>query len=258
MSDRPSGLGTIRTLICEDESLAVRALREYLKDVEWVEVVGDARDGRAAMRLIHKLEPDLVFMDVRMPRLTGMEVLEAVTHRPAVVFTTAHDEHAVKAFELGAVDYLVKPFGRERFAEALDRVRERLDADSARGREPSASRRARTALADEDGLERLFVRSAGSIVPVDLDDVRRMEASGDYVRVHVEDESYLVSLSLTELERRLDPDCFLRIHRSHLVNADHIDRVEKHDRRRLRVHLDDGTAVVASRSGSRDLRDRTV
>ncbi len=126
MSAGADSLGTVRALICEDEPIAVRARREYLSDVEWVEVVGDAREGGEAMRLIHKLEPDLVFMDVQMPGLTGVEVLEAVTHRSAVVFTTAYDEYAVKAFELGAVDYLVKPFGRERLLECLGRVRVRL------------------------------------------------------------------------------------------------------------------------------------
>ena len=119
-------LRAVRTLICEDEPLARRAIREYLRGVEWVEIVGEAANGNDAMRLLHKLEPDLVFMDVRMPGLSGIEVLDAATHRAAVVFTTAYDDYAVTAFELGAVDYLVKPFGKERLLETLSRVRVRL------------------------------------------------------------------------------------------------------------------------------------
>lgn len=249
---------TRTVLIVEDEPLAADTLREYLREEEDFECVGEVRSGSDAVDAMARLEPDVLLLDVELPGATGVEVLLRSEQDPAVIFTTAYDQHAVTAFELGAFDYLVKPFGRERFAEALDRVRDRLAAASAEGDEPSSSHRARTALSEEDGLERLFVRSADSIVPVDVDDVRRLEASGDYVRVHVEDDSYLVSLAMAEFERRLDPDRFLRIHRSHIVNADHIERVEKHDRRRLRVHLDDGTSVVASRTGSRDLRNRTV
>ena len=249
---------TLSVLIVEDEPVAADTLREYLEPEDDFECVGEARSATDALEALERLEPDLLLLDVELPGATGVEVLLRSEHDPAVVFTTAYDRHAVTAFELGAFDYLVKPFGRERFAEALDRVRERMDAVPEREAEPSASRRARTALTGEDPLERLFVRSGGSIVPVDVDDVRRLEASGDYVRVHVPDDSYLVSLSMAEFERSLDSDRFLRVHRSHMVNADHIERVEEHDRRRLRVHLDDGTSVVASRSGSRDLRDRTV
>ncbi len=249
---------THSVLIVEDEPVAADTLRDYLEQEDDFECVGEARSATDALEALERLEPDVLLLDVELPGATGVEVLLRSEHDPAVVFTTAYDQHAVTAFELGAFDYLVKPFGRERFGEALDRVRERMDAGAGDEAEPSASRRARTTLSGGDPLERLFVRSGGSIVPVHVDDVRRLEASGDYVRVHAEDDSYLVSLSMSEFERRLDPDRFLRVHRSHIVNADHIDHVEEHDRRRLRVHLDDGTSVVASRSGSRDLRDRTV
>lgn len=249
---------TRTVLIVEDEPVAADTLREYLRQEDDFEVVGEAGSGADALEALESLEPDVLLLDVELPGTTGIEVLLRSEQDPAVIFTTAYDQHAVTAFELGAFDYLVKPFGRERFAEALSRVRERLDAAGEGESSPSASRRARTALSGDDPLERLFVRSSGSIVPVDVDDVTRLEASGDYVRVHLPDESYLVSLSMAEFERRLDPDRFLRVHRSHMVNVDHIDRVEEHDRRRLRVHLDDGGSVVASRSGSSDLRDRVV
>lgn len=244
-------------LIVEDEQVAADTLREYLADEEDFHLVGEARTGPDAVEALERLEPDVLLLDVELPGLSGVEVLLRADHDPAVVFTTAYDQHAVTAFELGAFDYLVKPFGPERFREALSRVRERLDT-TAGGTAPPASRRARTALSEEEPLERLFVRSAGSIVPVAVGDVVRLEASGDYVRVHVPENSYLVSLSMQEFERRLDPERFIRIHRSHIVNVDHVERVEQHDRRRLEVLMEDGSSVVASRSGSRELRERTL
>jgi two-component system LytT family response regulator len=250
-------------LIVEDEQVAAETLRDYLEAVDDFRCAGVARTGPEAAQALDEREPDVVLLDVELPGLSGVEVLLRADHDPAVIFTTAYDRHAVTAFELGAFDYLVKPFGPERFEEALERLRSRLDADpDGRPDSPPASRRAATAL-DRDGedehLMRLFVRSsADEIVPVHVDDVIRLEASGDYVRIHVDGDSHLVSLSMSEFERRLDPSRFLRVHRSHMVNVDRVERVEKHDDRRLRLHLSDGSEVVASRSGSRALRDRAV
>lgn len=244
----PGGLDTVRALICEDEPIAVRALREYLSDVEWIEIVDEARDGRTAMRLIHKHEPDLVFMDVRMPGLTGVEVLEAVTHRPAVVFTTAFDEYAVSAFELGAVDYLVKPFGKRRLMETLDRVRIRLLGEGVAG---PAARPSRPALAD-----RLFARRGGAMVPVLASEIVRVDAETGGVRiVTAGGEELELGATLTEVEERLDPRDFVRVHRSHLVNLAHLVSVRPYDERRLGIRMADGSTVVASRRGSQALRE---
>ncbi len=249
---------TRTVLIVEDEAVAAETLRGYVDDADGFEVVGEARTGPEAVEALDRERPDLLLLDVELPEVSGVEVLLRTDHEPAVIFTTAYDQHAVTAFELGAFDYLVKPFGRERFRRALSRVRERLDAGAGQEPEAPTSRRARTALSGGGPLERLFVRSAGSIVPVSVDEVVRLEASGDYVRVHLPGDSHLVSLSMAEFENRLDPDRFLRVHRSHIVNVDHVERLEEHDRRRLRVLLDDGSSVVASRSGSRELRQRAV
>lgn len=248
---------TRSVLVVEDEPLAAETLEEYLEDEEDFELVGKARSGPDAVEALDRLEPDLVLLDVELPGASGVEVLLRADHDPAVVFTTAYDRHAVTAFELGAFDYLVKPFGPGRFREALSRVRERLDAADSGEPSPSASRRARAA-SEQGPLRRLFVRTAGAIVPVELDEVVRLEASGDYVRLHLPEDSHLVSLSMAELEERLDPGRFVRVHRSHIVNLDFVERIEEHDRRRLRAVLGDGSSVVASRSGSRELRERAV
>lgn len=245
----PSELGTVRALVCEDEPLAQQAMREYMRDVAWIEIVGVAGDGREALRLIHKLEPDLVFLDVRMPGLSGLEVLDALEHRPAVVFTTAFDEYALSAFEHGAVDYLVKPFGRDRLIETLDRVRIRLLGET-RTRGGGAPHTTTASAASE----RIFARHRGSIVPISTREIRRAEAVDGGVVVHVDDRSFEVDCSLGEFEGRLDPSDFVRVHRAHLVNLGHVDTITRYDERRLRLALDDGTSIVASRRGSQALR----
>lgn len=242
-------LGTVRALICEDEPLAMRAMKEYLKDVAWIEVVGEATNGKEALRLIHKLEPDLLFLDVRMPGMTGVEVLEAVEHRPAVVFTTAFDEYAISAFDLGAVDYLVKPFGRDRLIRTLDRVRVRLVGEgraSADAAEPVEPRRAHT--------ERIFARHRGAVVPVAVDDIGRIDAVDGGVRVVTGRGSFELDITLGELEERLNPGDFVRVHRAHIVNLGHVVSIRRYDDRRLQLRIDDGSTIIASRRGSQQLR----
>ncbi len=244
---RDTELGVVRALVCEDEPLARRAIREYLADVAWIEIVGEAPDGKEAMRLIHKLEPDLVFLDVRMPGMSGLEVLDATTHRAAVVFTTAFDEYAVTAFELGAVDYLVKPFGRERLLDTLARVRVRLVGEGMAGRDRRAA---------ESGprRSRLFARRRGAIVPVPVADVVRIDATPSGAELVTEGGTLDLDGTLGEIEAYLDPTDFVRVHRSHIVNMAHVTSIRRYDERRLEVRLSNGSAIVASRQGSRELR----
>ena len=242
----PDGFGIKKVLICEDEPLAVRALREYLKDVDWIEVVGDARTGPDAVRLIQKLEPDLVFLDVRMPGLTGLEVLETITHHTAIIFTTAFDEYALSAFEFGALDYLVKPFGRDRLLESLDRVRVRLVGEGLTGK---------TGPPDSSYATRLFARQRGGIVPIHVDQIVRIDATSGGVSLVTQDATFSSDASLGEVQERLNPKEFIRIHRGHLVNLSHVAKIEKYDERRFLLRLDDGSRLVASRRGSQALRE---
>jgi len=243
----PDGFGIAKVLICEDEPLAVRALQEYLKDVEWIEIVGDARNGSDAVRLIQKLEPDLIFLDVRMPGLTGLEVLETITHHTAVIFTTAYDEYALSAFEFGALDYLVKPFGKDRLMESLDRVRVRLVGEGMTGK-------GRRAGPGSSYASRLFAQHRGGIVPVPVDQIVRIDAISGGVSMITEDGTFSSDASLGEVQERLNPKEFIRVHRGHIVNLSHVAKIEKYDERRFLIRLDDGSRIVASRRGSQALR----
>jgi two-component system LytT family response regulator len=248
----------VRALVIEDEPLARRQLRELAASVPWLACVGEAADGASAVRAIDDLRPDLVFLDIRMPELTGLEVLERAAHEPAVIFTTAFDQYAVAAFELGALDYLLKPFGRERFLAAMERVRRTLG--TARDDDDSSTvDRARAALGATAGpLERIFVRDRGRIVPMPVRDIERLEAEDDYVAIHTRGRRFLVYLPLAEFERRLDPERFLRVHRSHVVNLDFVTALVPFDAARLQVEMRDGTKIMASRARSRELRHLAI
>ena len=250
---------TIRALIVEDEPLARQTIKDFLQSEDWLKVVGEAKDGDNAVILIDDLRPDLIFLDVRMPGLTGLQVLENIKHDPAVVFTTAYDDHAVTAFELEALDYILKPFGRERFRQMLTRVKRRL-FDSTEAGEPSVRERALHALKAKptEHLLRLFVRDRrGRMVHVQVAEITRLTGADDYVELHVRNIPHLVKVTLNEFEKRLDPKHFRRVHRSAIVNLDHVVSCRPIDRR-LCLRLSDGSEVVASRSGSLNLRDLFV
>jgi two-component system LytT family response regulator len=241
----------VPTLIVEDEPEARKTLRDYLEEAAWIDVVGECADGRDAVATIDRLTPRFVILDVRLPELTGLEVLERIHHQPDVVFSTAYDQYAVAAFELGALDYLVKPFGRQRFRRMLDRVRRRLSAPP---EGPSASERARVTLADAP-LRRLFARRGDRIVPIPVADIVRIQAQGDYAEVHAPGGPYLLHVSLTELADRLDAGRFVQVHRSHIVNLDSMKLLRPHeDERRLVIVLTNGEEIVASRAASETLR----
>lgn len=235
----------IRTLIVEDELLARKTLRDFTAEIEWLSLVGEATDGVAAVELIDSLRPDLVLLDVQIPEISGLEVLNRVKHQPAVIFTTAYDKYAIPAFELEALDYLLKPFGRTRFQAAVGRARVRLE-EKYSGSFPLPTQ-------PKDLLTRLFVRARDSIVPLKIDDISRFEADDDYVKVFAGNRFYLINQTLGELETRLDASRFCRVHRSVIVNLDYVERVESQDRRLLLI-LKDKTEILASRSGSQVLR----
>lgn len=246
----------ITALVVDDEPLARRKLACLIDEVPWVEQIGEAADGASAAEAITRLAPDVVFLDIEMPELSGISVVARMSELPTppmVIFTTAHDRFAVAAFELGAVDYLLKPFGAERFRAAMARARGVVQARGS----AAALDRAHAALARPGGeapLNRVFVRDGNAVVPLILADVERIEAQDDYVLLHTRRKPHLVSLRIRDLEVRLPNPPFLRVHRSHIVNLDHVDRMVGLDDSRFEVRMKSGVTVPVSRARSQELR----
>lgn len=241
----------VTCVVVEDEPEAQASLEAWIRDSPSLTLVGTAGDGVTASRQIDLLRPGLVFLDIGLPERDGIEALRRANHRPEVIFTTAYPAHALVAFELGAVDYLLKPFGRDRFAQAVERCLSRRAPTVA---EPSALERW-SLTATEVPLERLFARKDGAIVPVPVAEILRIEAQAEYVRIHSRRGHFLVRVPLKELARRLDPARFVMLHRSHIVNLDAVVQFRPIDDRRLLAVLEDGSSVVASRAASERLRD---
>ncbi len=245
---------TTTAVIADDEQLPREKLREFLSNVTWIECVGEAKNGPEAVSLVDRVKPDLLVLDIRMPGLSGLEVLRQREHRPTVVFTTAYDQYAVTAFELRALDYLLKPFGRKRFEQTVARIRDTLPTTS----DVSSVERGQEALDQDRPLRRLFVRARGKIVPVAIDQVVRFEARDDYVALHTTQGRFLASMRMGDVEKMVDPDLFVRIHRSHIVNLDYVEAIVTHASGRLLVTLRDGAQLLASRARSQALRQRAV
>lgn len=238
----------ISTLIVDDEPVARAGMQRMLAEVEWIECIGEAANGPAAVEAINRLKPELVFLDIQMPGLLGTDVLRQVQHQPFVVFTTAYAQHAVTAFELGALDYLLKPFGEDRLRATLDRIR------AAVGEPRSATFDRFSETMSHARMSRLFVRTGRSIVPLPVDDIVWFEAVGDYIAAHTRDAQHLLHLSLSQLEERLDPQRFVRIHRTHIVNLDHVVAFRRDAGGQLTAELKNGACLQVSRSKARDLR----
>jgi two-component system LytT family response regulator len=239
---------TLTVVIADDEPLARKQLRDLVGEVSWLRCLAEAADGRETIDAVDHQKPDLLFLDIQMPNLSGIEVLGQVQHRPGVIFTTAYDRYAVTAFELHAVDYLLKPFGRARFLAAVERARQSLV------QAPSTIERARVALAPGGPVTRLFVRERGKIVPVAVSAIERMEARDDYVALFTANRRYLIHIAMNELETMLEPKTFVRVHRCHIVNLDFVASLMPYDSGRLEIEMRNGAKLVASRTRSKSLR----
>jgi two-component system LytT family response regulator len=239
----------IRALIVDDEPLARRGVRDLLAMEEDVEVVGESADGLRAIEDLQSLAPDLVFLDVQMPGLDGFEVLESIDpeRMPAVVFTTAHDAHALRAFDAHAVDYLLKPLDPERFRAALARAREVLMGRTS-GEVHGHLRALLAATKSVRPLERLLVRSAGGLTIVPLGEIDWIEADGDYARLHTRGRQELLRETLQSLETRLDPSAWARIHRSYIVRIDRVRQVKTLENGDGAAILEGGVQLPVSRT----------
>ena len=256
----------IRTLLVDDEPLAIQGLELRLKPFADIDIVGKAVNGREAIRAIRTEKPDLVFLDVQMPGFDGFSVIQGLmeVEPPLVVFVTAYSDHAIRAFEAQAVDYLVKPVEPERLADALDRVRQRLTEK----RGAAEVERLKTVLAEvapeavedydaevqadahaADRYEKMInIKDRGQIFRVDVDSIERIDAAGDYMCIYTADNSLILRETMKDLEKRLDPRVFQRVHRSWIVNLNQVRQVKPHTNGECFLVLESGAQVKVSRS----------
>ena len=244
--------GRLRVVIVDDEAPARALLRDYCSAHGDVEVVAECRNGFEAVKTIGETAPDLVLLDVQMPKLDGFEVLELLDRPPIVVFVTAYDEYALRAFDVHAVDYVLKPVGRERFDKALERSRKRRGAPALA---PHPAALAAAARPPGEHLSRVLVKDGPNVHVIPVGRIDWIEAQDDYVAIHAEGRTHLKNQTLADLEQGLDPARFVRIHRSHLLNVDRLARLELQAKDSRVAILKDGKVLPVSRAGYARLRE---
>ncbi|HXQ97890.1 MAG TPA: LytTR family DNA-binding domain-containing protein [Candidatus Limnocylindrales bacterium] len=247
MSGKPAT--KIRAVLVDDEALARQVLREFLSSHDEIEITGECANGFEAVKAVTEQKPDLVFLDIQMPKLDGFEVLELIGAGPAVVFVTAHDTFAIRAFEAHAVDYLLKPYSAERFEAALQRAKQRLG-----GKMPSPSELAASARPPSQYLERLAVKDGTRVFIIPVQKLDYAEAQDDYVELNAEGKKYLKQQTISSLESGLDPARFVRIHRSYIANVERIVKVEPYAKDSHVAVLTNGKQLAVSRTGYARLR----
>jgi two-component system LytT family response regulator len=239
----------MKALIIDDEPLARLLVKEYLQNYPEIELAQECSDGFEGVKAIQTHQPDLIFLDIQMPKINGFEMLELIDHPPMTIFTTAFDEYAIKAFESHAVDYLLKPYSRERFDKALSKY---LNQNPAKSENHSH----RTLLEDQIQTQnsRIVVKTAQKIKIIPTADILYIEASDDYVEIFTGEGSYLKNWTMSYLEKFLDPDQFIRTHRSYFVNIQEITRIEPFEKESFRLFLKSGKTIPLSKTGHAKLK----
>jgi len=235
---------TIRALLVDDEDLARHVLRELLKSHPEVEIAGECANGFEAVKAVAERRPNLIFLDVQMPKLTGFDVLELIGTEIPVIFVTAYDQHAMRAFEVHAVDYLLKPVGRERFEAALTRAKDRVAE-----KKPIPAELAAAARPPQQFLERVVIRDGTRVTLIPVAKLDYVEAQDDYVALASHGAKHLKQQTIASLEAALDPARFVRIHRSYIVNFERVARIEPYGKDSRLAILTDGTRLPVSRAG---------
>ena len=238
----------LTTVIIDDEVPARELLREFLKDDHEVDLLGAFQNGFEGLKAINEFRPDLVILDIQMPKITGFEMLELLEHHPIIIFSTAYNEFAIRAFELNAVDYLLKPYSRERFLESIQKAKDKKMALS------SENTKLQNLMKHVDEhrleyLERIVVKTGSKIHVITIDHIRYLESQDDYVMIHTGKGRYLKQKTMKFYEERLDPKHFVRIHRSYIVKISEIDRLELMEKESYVLWLKDKTKLKVSKTG---------
>jgi two-component system LytT family response regulator len=244
----------LQTLIIEDEELARNLLRSYLKDHPDIEVIGECENGFDGVKAINDKKPDLVFLDIQMPKITGFEMIELLDYKPQIIFTTAYDQYALKAFELNAVDYLLKPFSKDRMMLAIEKVQHRIQSgeDTAEKLEELTNLRP-----GEDFIDRIVVKDRHKIHIITVDKIRYIESLDDYVMIYTYDGRHMKQKTMKYFETNLDPNNFIRIHRSYIVQVDNIAEIQQYEKESYIVILKDTakTKLKVSKTGYKRIKE---
>ena len=245
--------GKIKAVIIDDEKLARDIIRTYLKKFDNVELLAECSNGFEGLKAIGELNPDLIFLDIQMPKLSGFEMLEVLENPPQIIFTTAFDQYALRAFEVNATDYLLKPFSEERFADALGKViRQMTDESSGKQKVMDLMKQIENR---EDFLERVVVKTNHKIVVIPADNIMLIEAQDDYAMIHTDEGRLLKQKTMKFFEENLNPEEFIRIHRSYIVKLSFIQQIELFERDSYRVHLKNDMKLPVSKSGYQRLKE---
>jgi len=246
----------LKTVIVEDEKLAGELILEYLSSYSEIQIIAECRDGKSAIETINNVKPDLIFLDVQMPGCNGFEVLEHLEEIPMVIFCTAYERYALRAFEVSAVDYLLKPYDRQRFDQAVERVLNRhVSLDEITNKMITLMQ---TIQKEQGFAQRLFVKLRGKVVPVDVRNIEWIGAEGDYAEIHTEERSFLVGQNLAHLESRLNSKTFIRIHRSSIVNVSYIKELRRSVSGGYIVRVVSGKELPVGRTRIEQLRNWMV
>lgn len=234
----------IKAIIIDDEPLARMIIHEYLQKQEGIEVVAECGDGFEGAKAIQQFKPDLVFLDIQMPKLTGFEMLEIIDELPHIIFTTAFEEYALKAFEKNAVDYLLKPISEDRFNQAIQKFYSLYNTQ-----QKQESINALKQDLEEETLERIVVKNGMQIKLIPVQQIIFLEAYDDYVKIHTKDGMYLKNKTMSSFEKQLDPKQFVRVHRSYIIKVDQLSKIEPMEKDSYKAILLNGEKVSISKSG---------
>lgn len=249
----------MKVLIVDDESLARDLVKNYLGGIEDVEIAGECENGFEALKAVQELRPDLLFLDIQMPKIDGFELLEVLDPRPEIIFCTAYDQYAIKAFEMNAVDYLLKPFSRERLQQAVEKARQRIGTPSLPAGTPSFSGVDKLQKHLEKApkvLERVVTRLGTKVTVIPVDRIHYLEAADDYVMIHSELGNHLKEKTMKYFEAHLPEEQFIRIHRSYIVNISEIKSLELYSKDSYLAVLKNGDKLKVSAEGYRRLREK--
>ena len=247
-------MNNLRAIIVEDESPARDLIKAFLKSHENIELIMECDNGFDGVKAINENKPDLVFLDIQMPKLTGFEMIELLDEIPEIIFTTAFDQFAIKAFELSAVDYLMKPFSKKRFDEAIEKVFARiLNKGGSREKLETLAKKLKE---NTEAVERLFVKTGSKIDVVPVAEIVKIEAEDDYVWIFTKDKKFLKKETMNFLEENLPENTFVRVHRSSIINVSFIDKIEKYGKESYLIKMKDGSQVNVSKSRIKDLKQQ--